>query len=66
MVDIRRTCAGDGSEFVAHQVKKWLLEHGIGAHYIDPVSSWQNPILVTQMDRCTEFTGGIFTNSKIS
>ena len=25
----------NGSEFVTRQVKKWLLEHGIGTHYID-------------------------------
>ena len=30
----------NGSEFVAHQVKKWLLEHGISTHYIDLGSPW--------------------------
>ena len=28
----------NGSEFVARQVKKWLLDRGIGTHYIDPGS----------------------------
>ena len=35
----------NGSEFVARQVKKWLLEHGIGTHYIDSGSPWQNPFI---------------------
>ena len=35
----------NGSEFVARQVKKWLLEHGIGTHYIDPGSPLQNPFI---------------------
>ena len=35
----------NASEFVVRQVKKWLLEHGIGAHYIDPGSPWQNPFI---------------------
>ena len=33
-----------GSEFVARQVKKWLLEHGIGTHHINPGSPWQKSI----------------------
>ena len=37
--------SGNGSEFVAHQVKKWLLEHGIGTHYIDSGSAWKNPFI---------------------
>ena len=35
----------NGSEFVARQVKKWLLDHGIGAHYIDLGSPWQNSFI---------------------
>ena len=40
-------CLGsdNGSEFVARQVKKWFLDHGIGTHYIDPGSPWQNPFI---------------------
>ena len=34
----------NGSEFVARQVKKWLLDHGISTQYIDPGSPWQNPL----------------------
>ena len=32
----------NSSEFVAHQIKRWLQERGIGTHYIDPGSPWQN------------------------
>ena len=35
----------NGSEVVTRQVKKWLLEHAIGTHYIDPVSPWQIPFI---------------------
>ena len=35
----------NGSEFVAYQVKKWLLEHGISTHYIDLGSPWQNLLI---------------------
>ena len=37
--------SGNGSEFVARQVKKWLLEHGIGTYYIEPGSPWKNPFI---------------------
>ena len=37
-------CSDNGSEFVARQVKKWFLEHGIGTLYIDLGSAWQNPL----------------------
>ena len=33
------------SEFVPRQVEKWLLDHGIGTHYIDLGSPWQNPFI---------------------
>ena len=33
----------NGSEFVARQVKKWLFDHGIDTHYIDPGCAWQYP-----------------------
>ena len=33
-----------GSEIVARQVKKWLLDHRNSTHYIDLGSPWQNPI----------------------
>jgi transposase InsO family protein len=33
----------NGPEFIAHQVKDWLEKRGIGTHYIDPGSPWQNP-----------------------
>ena len=54
----------NGSEFVARQVKKWFLEHGIGTHYIDPVSPWQihfiesfNSIFrTTFLNRCFSLT----------
>jgi transposase InsO family protein len=41
------TCirSDNGAEFVAHQVKKWLDDHQIGTHYIDPGSPWQNPFV---------------------
>ena len=32
----------NGPEFIAVAVKKWLDEHSIGTHYIDPGSPWQN------------------------
>jgi len=32
----------NGSEFVAKKVQDWIKEHGIGAHFIDPGSPWQN------------------------
>ena len=34
----------NGSEFVAREEKKWLLEHRIGTHYIDPGSPLQKSI----------------------
>jgi len=33
----------NGPEFIAHRVKEWLEKRGIGTHYIDPGSPWQNP-----------------------
>lgn len=41
------TCirSDNGSEFVAHQVKKWLRERGIDTHYIHPGSPWENPFV---------------------
>ena len=38
-------CSDNGSEFVARQVKKRLLDHGISTHYIDPGSPWQYPFI---------------------
>ena len=35
----------NGSEFVVRQVKKWLLDHGISTHYVDPESPWQNSFI---------------------
>ena len=32
----------NGSEFIAHQVQRWLREKNIKAIYIDPGSPWQN------------------------
>lgn len=32
----------NGPEFIADTVKKWLSKAGIGTHYIDPGSPWQN------------------------
>lgn len=32
----------NGPEFIATAVKNWLRSQGIGAHYIDPGSPWQN------------------------
>lgn len=32
----------NGPEFIAESVKKWLVEHRIGSHFIDPGSPWQN------------------------
>jgi transposase InsO family protein len=33
----------NGPEFVADAVKTWLRDHGVGTHYIEPGSPWQNP-----------------------
>jgi transposase InsO family protein len=33
----------NGPEFVATAVRQWLQDNGIGTHYIDPGSPWQNP-----------------------
>jgi putative transposase len=33
----------NGPQFIAETVRKWLEEHDIGTHYIDPGSPWQNP-----------------------
>lgn len=35
----------NGSEFVAHQVKKWLTDNQIDTHYITPGSPWENPFV---------------------
>lgn len=32
----------NGPEFIAESVKTWLSKAGIGTHYIDPGSPWQN------------------------
>ena len=32
----------NGPEFIAESVKHWLSEIGIGTHYIEPGSPWQN------------------------
>jgi transposase InsO family protein len=32
----------NGPQFVAMAVREWLKERGIGTHYIDPGSPWQN------------------------
>lgn len=32
----------NGPEFIAESVKNWLLEAGIGTHYIEPGSPWKN------------------------
>lgn len=33
----------NGSEFVAEVVHRWLAQHGVLTHHIDPASPWQNP-----------------------
>ena len=33
----------NGSEFIAHRVKRWLRDNWVGTHHIDPGSPWQNP-----------------------
>lgn len=32
----------NGPEFVAKEIQRWLKQSGIGIHYIDPGSPWQN------------------------
>jgi len=32
----------NGPEFVAKEIQRWLQQSGIGIHYIDPGSPWQN------------------------
>jgi len=32
----------NGPEFVAKEVQDWLKRSGVGTHYIDPGSPWQN------------------------
>jgi transposase InsO family protein len=32
----------NGAEFVANKVQDWIEERGIGAHFIEPGSPWQN------------------------
>ena len=32
----------NGAEFVAKKVRDWIAERGIGAHFIEPGSPWQN------------------------
>jgi putative transposase len=32
----------NGPEFVAREIQNWLRGAGIGIHYIDPGSPWQN------------------------
>ena len=33
----------NGGEFIAAAVQRWLREHLVGTHFIDPGSPWQNP-----------------------
>jgi len=35
----------NGPEFIAHKLKRWLLESKIKAIYIDPGCPWQNPFI---------------------
>ena len=32
----------NGSEFIAHAIKQWLAESGVGVLYIEPGSPWEN------------------------
>lgn len=35
----------NGSEFIARELKKWLVDHGCDTIYIEPGSPWENPYI---------------------